>query len=127
VKQLTVLTLLLACSLALSAQPQGPRHINFTQAIVGLDGKPVQAGEGKTSTPFTLSDASVNALLASLPEDGKLSGVDKYNYAELARKIYQNKDVILTVEEIATIKDRIGKAYGPLIVGSAWRLLDPQK
>jgi len=33
--------------------------------------------------------------------------------------------LLMTAEELATIKERIGKAYGPIVVGPAWKMLDP--
>jgi hypothetical protein len=74
---------------------------------------------------MTLGDAALMALETALEEDRQSTGADKFKLDDLARKIFGKKDVILPVEDIATIKTRIGKAYGPMIVGAAWRVLDP--
>jgi len=116
--------LLLAGSMLTYAQDK-PRHINFTEALTGLDGKPIVQGDPKKAEPSTLGDIAVASLENSLEEDRQMSGDAKFKLDTLARKIYKMKDAILTVEDISTIKQRIGKAYPPVIVGAAWRLLDP--
>jgi len=102
-----------------------PTSIDFTQVIIGLDGKPLLQGDPKTPISMTLSDVAMNALETMIEEDKQMSGSDKYKQDELAHKFYMNKRAVLTVEEIALIKTRIGKLYSPLIVGASWRLLDP--
>ncbi len=49
----------------------------------------------------------------------------KFGYDALARKIHQNSHVVLSAEDIATIKERIGKAFGAPQIGATWPLLDP--
>lgn len=112
--------LLLALTLSLSAE--GLKSIDFTQVLTGFDGKPVQQ-DPKISASMTLSDAAITALENSLPEDQGSKGEVKFKLDELARKIYQNKHASLTLEELDTIKTRIGEAWGPVVVGPAWRIL----
>jgi hypothetical protein len=121
-KKLAILLLLVG---AIAPAQSTPRHFDFDQVLIGIDGKPLQNGDARTPTPLTLGDAAVNALESQTPDDAKSSGAEKFKLDELARKVYRNKDVTLSVEEIAIIKDRIGKVYGPMVVGAAWRILDP--
>lgn len=117
--------------IAMIASPQeskdSPRHIDFTQVIKDLDGKPLPINiEGKLPAVATLGQVAKDALVNVLQEDQQLSGSVKYDHWILAGKIYPDKsDVVLTAEELATIKERIGKAFGPLVVGPCWRMLDP--
>lgn len=97
--------------------------IDFTQVLVGIDNKPLVSPDPKITTGMTLGEAAVTALMTTLDEDKGANGETKFNLYELARKISQNKNASLTVEEINTIKTRIGKAYGPTVVGPAWALL----
>lgn len=99
--------------------------IDFNQPLVGLDGKPILTGDAKAPIVLTLGEASVTALENTLEEDKTATGAEKFKRDELARKVYKKSDVVLTAEEIALIKDRIGKSYGALVVGAAWRILDP--
>jgi len=126
---LVLLALAIGFLAILTAQDQPkaetPRKIDFTQEIKGLDGKPVMNGDAKPSMPMTLGDVAVVALEASLDEDKGVTGAMKFERDELARKVYKKSSVVLTAEQLATIKERIGKVYSAMIVGAAWRLLDP--
>lgn len=110
-----------------SPKADTPRHIDFTQVIKDLDGKPLPINiEGRLPAVATLGQVAKDALVNVLQEDAQLSGAVKYDHWVLAGKIYPDKsDVVLTAEELATIKERIGKAFGPLVVGPCWKLLDP--
>jgi hypothetical protein len=112
--------------LAWHLQAQDARHIDFTKLLIGMDGNPVTFADAKgLPTPMTLGDAAVGALEVILEEDRQATGAAKFKLDELARKIYKKKDAVLLVEEVATIKERIGKYYGPMVIGPAWRILDP--
>ncbi len=102
-----------------------PRHIDFTQALKGMDGKPILNSDEKPPVPMTLSDASISALLLQTADDQRMSGAEKFRLAQLAQRVYKSKDVVLSVEDLATLKDRIGKICTPLVVGASWPLLDP--
>jgi hypothetical protein len=104
-----------------------PRHIDFTQVIKDLDGQPLPINsEGKLPSVATLGKIAKDALTNILPGDDQLTGSGKFDHWQLAQKVYPDKsDVVLTAEELATIKERIGKAYGPIVVGPAWKMLDP--
>ena len=87
-----------------------------------LDGKEIPSQNGK---PATLGGVSVDALLATFQDEQNLSGEEKLKRWELAVKIKNGVDPVeLSVEEIALIKKLIGKAYGPLISGQAWQMLE---
>lgn len=118
-----ILSITLFASLLCFAQE---RHIDFTQVLSGVDGKPLQSPDAKNTKGLTLGEAAMAALVAPLEEDKGMAGAEKFKLEELARKVYNSKAAHLTVEDIALIKTRIGKAYGPLVVGPAWRLLDPE-
>ena len=124
-KTLTSLAFLALVSASLAFGQAQPRHIDFTQTLNGLGGKPLMDPTVKPPIPMTLGDVAVIALEAQTADDQRTPGAEKFKLDRLAQRIYENKDVVLSVEEMATIKDRIGKTYGPLVVGAAWRILDP--
>lgn len=72
---------------------------------------------------LTLGLVCTNSLLVF---DERMTGQDKYERYKLARKLEKAKDgqVDLKAEEIASIKDAIGKYQTPLVVGQAWDLLE---
>lgn len=95
--------------------------IDFSAPILDLDGKPIEGD-------LTLGSLSVNALLATLMDHGQpeqLSGTEKVRQAVLAQKIHSEKTIDLQAEDVALLKDRIGRSYAPLAVMQAWQLLDP--
>lgn len=96
--------------------------IDFSKQITDLYNKPICDGD---KNPITLSGLVANAILASLPEDSSLSGKDKIKLFKLAVKISEQSEVSLESEDISTIKDRVSKVYGPLIVGKIWQEIDP--
>lgn len=101
------------------------REIDFTQSLIGIDGKPL-ANQDPKAPPLTLGDVAIVALTGQLQGDN-LSPVDKYKLGELAHKVYGNKHAHLTAEEITTLKDRIGRGYAPAIVYPALNILDPNE
>lgn len=98
--------------------------------ITTLDGQPVPSApnaEGKES-PLTLGAVCIGALLANLPGSAgqeMLDGQKKYNDVKIADRITQSNGLAeLTVEEIARMKELIGKVWGKLIVYRAYQLLE---
>jgi hypothetical protein len=129
--------LAIALALPAGAAPAGERQgIDFTQVLAGANGevltqgakdcKPGQLpGKDCPLEPQTLGDVALVALLAMIDEDRNLDPRKKWERDQLARKVFGNRQAALSPEEIALIKDRIGKVYGPAQVGAAWPLLDP--
>ncbi|HEX4039029.1 MAG TPA: hypothetical protein VHX37_13295 [Acidobacteriaceae bacterium] len=123
-------TILKLCALAALVpggfvMAQHEKGIDFTQQLTTLAGTPLPSSPEKGASALTLGDVCVNALETPLEADRGVSGEAKFKLDSLARKIYGKKDVLLTVDESALLKQRIGQAYGPLVVGQAWRMLDP--
>jgi hypothetical protein len=42
----------------------------------------------------------------------------------LAKKIFSDDEVELTVEEVALIKSRVGETFPPLVVGQVYEILE---
>lgn len=94
--------------------------IDFSQTLKDHKSADIMNEEGK---PATLLLIASQALAATLPNDQNLPGTDKANLFNLAVKL-QGAEPDFTLEELALIKDRIGRAYNQMIVGPAWRLLE---
>ena len=91
--------------------------INFNQPIKNIQGEEIK--------DLTLKTVSIEALLATFLDEQSLLGEEKTKRYVLATKIYANPEELdLTVEEISKIKQLIGKGYGPLVVGQAWKILE---
>lgn len=98
--------------------------IDMSQQLRGLDGKPVSIKDGGENVPMKLSNVCVNALLTPLEEDKKQSGEDKFKNYQLSQKIYEKGEVELEAQDIAKVKERVGKCFGPLVSGQAWDMLE---
>ena len=73
---------------------------------------------------LTLQLATVNALMASDPNDNP-SGEEKAKRFTLGMKIHSaSEPVDVSAEDVALIKKLIGKVYTPLVVGRAYELLE---
>jgi len=107
--------------------------LDFTKRLTNLDGSPVTDTEGKPlAKPPTLGSICESALLSQFADERDATGKEtieareKYERWKLAAKINAaTKDLALTAEELALVKKLVGKAYGPLIVGQVWTMLDP--
>lgn len=101
---------------------------DFSTPIKDLDGNVImEAASVPDGSPkaVTLGRVAVNAVLQNYPDEAGLAGDVKVKRFMLAMKVVDAGEVELTAEEVTALKERIAKAYGPLVVGRAWALLDP--
>jgi hypothetical protein len=115
--------LLLAVAL-LAPLPASAATVDFSTVMTDMDGQPLPTSQ-TDKTPVTLGTVADTALLNSFPDEKDISGDEKVHRFTLAVMVKSGK-VELTAENITLIKTVIAKAYGPLIVGRAWAILDPK-
>ena len=81
--------------------------------------------DGTDGKIATLQTICVGALQAQFQDEQSLSGIEKFKRYNLALKIDGSKgEVDITAEEIALIKELIGKGYTVAAVGQAYNLLE---
>lgn len=95
--------------------------MDFTTPLQNLNGTPLLM-EGGAS--MTLGDAAANALISQYPDETP-SGADKVKRWSLAMRVHSAQQVELTADDIKLVKDFVAKAFGPLVVGQVWAILDP--
>ena len=93
--------------------------IKVAQNLSDINGEPLIDSAGT----MTLRQVLQNVLLNSLPGDEALSGEDKVILWNLAQDT-RSDEVDWAPENIVRAKARIGKGYGPLIVGQVFEMLD---
>lgn len=93
---------------------------NVDTVLNDLSGQPLKNGE----QDMTLKVAAVNALMGVYPDEQQLDGSEKAKRYALAQKIHAGGEVDLTSDDLALTKKLIGKAYGPVVVGPAYALID---
>lgn len=101
-------------------------RIDFDTTLTAFDGSPLPDDAEGT---LTLKTVAVTALLSTLA-DGRghpesLPPASKVEHALLAQTIHGGGVIDLTAEQVALLKDRVGRAYAPIVVMRAWALLDP--
>lgn len=97
--------------------------VNLQQVLKGLDGKPLKNEEGKE---VNLEKVCVGALTNMLPTE-QATGEVKFKRFQLAQKISGQKEVELTIEEVAMIKERVGVLHSPLVLGITYQMLEGKK
>lgn len=80
---------------------------------------------GSDGNPATVRGVVMDALVAAYQDEAQLSGEEKLKRWELAMKIKNATDPTeLSAEEISLAKKLVGKAYGALVVGQVWSVLE---
>lgn len=92
------------------------------KTILGED-VAVPVGDGQPTIPMTFAMAVQNALLGSLRGDEPLDGASKLELHRIATKTL-DPDSDYAVEDVAKIKERVGRAFGPVIVGPVWEMIE---
>jgi len=95
--------------------------IDFSAVIKDLDGDAVKDGEKDA----TLGGVACSALLASYADEQGLPAEDKVRRFRLAETAAKGGEQEIKVEDVALIKQLIGKMFAPLIVGRAYDLIEP--
>jgi len=110
--------------------------INVTQKLLGLNneemrvvlqacpvcGRPVEGEDART-----LRNAATDALTALYRDEPNLDAKKKFERGALALKIHNNDEPSLSVNEVALVKELIGKRFDPLIILRTWEILDPSE
>jgi len=105
--------------------------INLNQKLRTLSGKEIKVitdqGNGKTTEENVfLFDVIINSVLGNYADEKDLRGVEKIKRYILSQKVYRkrNEAVDLTTDEVALIKELVGKNYPALVVGQVWQILE---
>lgn len=96
--------------------------IDMSQTLLDLGGLPLRNND----EILTLGSVSIEALVL-VQRDDRVNGGEKFKRYQIAQKIHGKDLIDLTLDEIVLIKDLIGKAYGPAVVGPAFNLLENPK
>jgi hypothetical protein len=95
--------------------------LNFDAEILDLAGKPLPNGP---DGPMTLATIACSALIGVMQDDQSLPADDKVKMFRLAQQAIKAGVQEVKVEDVTLLKRRIGKMYGPLVVGRAYDLIE---
>jgi len=97
--------------------------LDVTQALCNFDGEPLR-NETADGEPITLKQICINSLMANLDSDANMTGEEKMRAYSLGQRLHDGTVVDLVPEDLALLKERVGKCYGPVIVGPAFTMLN---
>lgn len=101
-----------------------------SQILRDLAGEPIYPNrvengmlvEDKSKPALTIANLIVTNLIG---EDAKATPEERFNNFRLASKIKDTEDEVeLSIEELATIKKKVGENPMPLVVGRVWEALE---
>jgi len=93
-------------------------RVDLKQEIKAIDGKSVALFSASKVT--VLGDLLISVLLTATSKVVQ----DKLNCWELAVRLQEaGEEIELSVEDVVLIKQLIGNAYGPSVVGRVWEML----
>ena len=95
--------------------------IDFSAVIKDLAGEAVKDGDKDA----TLGRVACAALLASYADEQNLPAEDKVKRFRLAEIAAKGGEREVKVEDVALIKQLIGKAFAPLVVARAYDIIEP--
>ena len=96
--------------------------VNTETILTTIQGQPLKDKDTNGQViDVTVKTVIINAIL--IPKQNE-TGIEKVQKYELAKKIYSSPEVDLTVEEIVLIKEKVGEAFAPIVVGQIWNLLE---
>lgn len=96
--------------------------INFNQEILAIDGKPIPEGVGKNVTLLSICQQALQMMGKDDQNLPAAKKVDRYNL--LLRITNQSPDVELAAEEVAMLKELVGKLFTVIVVGQALAMLE---
>lgn len=99
--------------------------LNVDQGIVDLDHSPIRFAANPAATPedLTLRRVCIVALTEYAPEE-KPTGEQKFRCGQLAAAIAEGGVVPLKIDQLAKIRDRIGKIWSTMVTYRAWQMID---
>jgi hypothetical protein len=108
-------------------------RVNVLTVLLDIEGIPLRDAaikdtEGKVLRPerdFTLRKACTEALQTNGLAGDTLDGEERYRRYQLAIRIMSEDSPDLSAEEVAKLKRLIGLAFGAIVVGRAYEILDP--
>jgi hypothetical protein len=90
---------------------------DLEQVLINVFGKPFEPS-------LTLGGACFQALNGVFDSDAKLNGDEKMKIYRVGKKVANGGVVDFSTEELAMIKERVGKMYGAMSVGAIFDTMD---
>lgn len=97
-----------------------PLKLDFSSVVNNIDGTPIKDDKNNN---LTLMSAIIIAMTNVIPGDEKLSPQEKFDMGRIAFSASRSED--LCIEDIAKIKERVGKVFAnSVVVYSLWNMIE---
>lgn len=99
--------------------------VDFNAVVLDFWGEPLKMPPkkaGEQPSDATLGGLCIQVLLADIPGE-QVAGEEKFKRYELASAIKKNIKTI-TAEQVALLKELIGKGYNTAAVGPLYKMLE---
>jgi hypothetical protein len=93
---------------------------NFSKAILDLKGRPIKDGDAE----LTLGAVAAQALTTTTPSGRQAVFGESVKRFKLAMRLIDGGEAEVSDDEVAAIKEAVGQAVAPLIVGRVSEILD---
>lgn len=97
-------------------------RIKLKTPILDYEGKEIPAKDDPTQS-ITYFDVFLNALNMG-PQGEILTPEIKNKIYQISKKMYSSNEPHFTPEQLTIIKERVGKAYTPMVYGRVCDLID---
>jgi hypothetical protein len=94
--------------------------IDLSAKILDLKGKPLPDADEELTLGSVICAATINQT----PDEKDMKASDKVRLFQLAERAVVGGEQDFTLEDAAFVKERIGRMFGPLVVGRAYKLLE---
>lgn len=94
--------------------------INWNEKLLDMKNMPVKDRNGEV----TLGDCAVECLMSITDAEKGMAGKERYDLYRLAMKIEKEPKSDFSVDELAKIKDHIGRKTLTLLVGRAYDIIE---
>ena len=94
-----------------------------TEVIKDFKGEPIKNEKGQEVTARDI----ISIVLNMEDNDHRLTAEKKNQAFQIGIKLWQDKEIDLTVEQAAFIKERVGYFYSPIIYGRICELIEGKK
>ena len=102
-------------------------QVDVTKPVIGFDGDPLTLPGTKpedAETPLTLKKAVCDALMGSFRDEEKVTGTEKMNRFELARKVHKCEgEFEFSGTDLDLVRKMVAKMYATVVSGAVWDML----
>lgn len=101
--------------------------IDVNALVLDLDEKPIKQGKRGEEEDLNIGDVMTGVLLGGAPDEKEISAkvkLDRFDIAYKIRKAQKAKETCeLTIGEIETVRELVGKCGAALVVGRVYKHL----